>query len=76
MIFLYSWIPGYSWVTYFWQYLSADECKHVRVISQGPELPLTTILTLYALCKFVIPNMIKKRGRPYDTRPLGMQFVL
>ena len=76
MLFLYSWIPGYSWVTYYWQYLSADECRHIKVISEGPELPITSILTLYALTKFVIPTIIKKRGRAFDTRPLGMKFIL
>lgn len=75
MDILYRWIPGYTrWVTYFWQYLSAEECKHITLISRGPELPLTTILTLFVLCKYVIPYMIRRRGRAYDTRPLGMHF--
>lgn len=74
MYVVYKMIPGYNRLVQLWQSYSSDECKHFPMISQGPHVPLTTVLALYLFCKIIIPSIIKKRGHPFDTRPLEIVF--
>lgn len=71
---LFNWIPGYSWLKAYWQSFSDEKITHLGFISGGPELPFTSVLALYSLCKFIIPMIIKKRGKPFDTRPIEIVF--
>ena len=69
-------IPGYGRLVQFWQAYSSEECKHFPIISNGPHLPIVAVFALYLLTKIVIPSRIKKRGFAYDTRPLGLFFLI
>lgn len=67
-------LPGWPQLIRFWQEHGDVECRHYPLISNGPHLPLSSIAALYLFCKLIIPDIIKKRGKPFDTRPLEIVF--